>query len=123
MPREPPIVPPLVWKQYLLSMEGLWTRSKQPKTTGGCNGRAILTQPSTTTLGPPAIEIAWHTTDTEVSPGGALCATSVAVVCHATSVAGQCHVVVLDAMVEACKVPGPFIYAVHETRLQLLDLR
>lgn len=29
----------------------------------------------------------------------------------------------LDAMVEACKVPGPFIYAVHETRLQLLDLR
>jgi len=27
MPREPPIVPPLVWKQYLLSMEGLWTRS------------------------------------------------------------------------------------------------
>ncbi len=27
IPREPPIVPLLVWKQYLLSMEGLWTRS------------------------------------------------------------------------------------------------
>ncbi len=55
---------------------------------------------NTTTLGPPAIEIAWHTTDTDVSLGGALCATSVAVVCHATSVAGQCHVVVLSGMDE-----------------------
>ncbi len=53
MPREPPIVPPLVWKQYLLSMEGLWTRSKldfghlhERKRAMICTHRSVVSGPA-----------------------------------------------------------------------------